>query len=410
MDINDTDAVIRALYRRLEPKVNSEELYASLQGEVAKANRRPTNRKLLRTLALACVALVVVAALGTGLFEAATHLGRSRPALVLTDQTLSSNGSGGASAGSLANPYPTRESASLRNPPTGSPSERPSAWADELGRAILKLYPEKRWGVSNAVELLDTPAVMDVTIRPLGTGDTASDAPSVPWIRVQVTRQEQGQLPQEGNPMRYPEFATDYGHGILVTMYGSQPAYLTSFVRPDKLLIQVSVGHASADTKPSTLLLDGQGVQKLTEYIASIIQLGDTRASSTTTSQPTSSTLAPVLSTQVEGYLDKLESLRKAAGVPVLDVGITPPDAQTQNLVIGNTKSSDVLPFVALEVPASLFASSDYMFMTDNIMRQTMVAIRQGVPLKYLGIIKVSDDGTKTPVDFALVYNPAQRR
>ena len=64
----------------------------------------------------------------------------------------------------------------------------------------------------------------------------------------------------------------------------------------------------------------------------------------------------------------------------------------------------------SLEVPASLFASSDYMFMTDNIMRQTMVAIRQGVPLKYLGIIKVSDDGTKTPVDFALVYNPAQRR
>jgi hypothetical protein len=401
MDSHDTDSEIRSLYQRLEPRVNTEAFEANIEARVGRRRSRVPRTKTVRTVVVASLALLVIAGLATGIFEASRHLGKDRSILVLTDQTTSSNGAAGELTGTLRNPYPTVESATL---PPGSPSERQSSWAEALGSAILKHYPAKKWKVLRAVELSGSPAVMDLQIglASTGTTPTSSGDPTTPTaMRVQIMRQEQADL---SNPMGYPEFTTAYGHGILMASYaGSYVTYRTRFVRPDDLFILLGVTQPQAENGSSTLFLDEKGTQGLTEFIAQIIQLGEAGTLPTSTS----TTTAPVLSAEVKGYLDTLESYWTAAGVPVLSVGIVPPAASTEKMLRENTKDTDVLPYAALELPASAFETSDYTFMYENIMRQTMVAIRDGVPLHYLAIFEVNEDGTRTMYSMGEVYQLA---
>ena len=211
-----------------------------------------------------------------------------------------------------------------------------------------------------------------------------------------MNREESGHFPQEGNPWQYQEFATEYGHGLIMPTYNSDgsQSLLTWFLRPDKLFLRVSARQALPDAARSGPVLDEASVQKLVEYVASIIQMGSVDTSPTTPS--TATTAAPSVSDEVQGYLDTLESTWKAAGIPVLAVTTAFPDAVTEKNVRESTEESDPLPWVVVEIPSSVFASMDYVFIIDNIDRQTMVAVRGGVPLKYLGILLVREDGSKT--------------
>ena len=204
------------------------------------------------------------------------------------------------------------------------------------------------------------------------------------------------------------EFDTKYGHGIIAPNHGDPSQSITCwFVRPDGLLILVGVSHGQSDhTEPATLLLDEKGVQNLAEAIAAMIEMGS--AATTSTSLATATTSGQVPSAEVQGYLDLLESTWEAAGIPVLGVVTSYVDTTIESLVGANTKNDDVLPYVALEVPASVFASSDYLFTDENIMRQTMVAIRDGVPLRYLGVVEVFNDGTKREWSNSEVFQLAQ--
>jgi hypothetical protein len=200
---------------------------------------------------------------------------------------------------------------------------------------------------------------------------------------------------------------TEYGHGLLgpVYNYGSgRVTLLTWFIRPDKLFLRVSARLSASDAAQSSLALDEAGVRELVEYVASIIAMGSTGATSTTTSTPTTPTTA--VSDEVQGYLDTLESVWKAAGIPVLAVNTIFPDAATEKNVNESTEEGDPLPWAVVEIPSSVFDSMDYLFTLNNIDRQTMVAVRSGVPLQYLGIMMVREDGSKTLWNAGQVATP----
>ncbi len=150
---------------------------------------------------------------------------------------------------------------------------------------------------------------------------------------------------------------------------------------------------------------DAYWVERL-QYLRSLTHpSGSTASPADATTSPagtgadttTTSFVAPTGATEeVQGYLDKLESIWKAAGIPVLAVTTAFPDVDTAMIIGENTEEGDPLPWVVVELPSSVFASMDYLFVTDNIDRQTMVAASDGVPLKYLGILEVWEDGSKT--------------
>ncbi len=401
MDSHDTDKAIRTLYRRLEPRVNTQAFEASLGKNVGRKHSRLPRTRRVRALALACLTLVLIAGLVTGIFEASRHLGKDRSILVLSDQTTGPQGPGGSSQALLSNPYPTPNSTGV----SGTVDEGPSPWAENLGKAVLALYPGKGWRVARAVE--QASVLMDIIIVPAETKGSGKDATLLDGahLRMTIHREESGKIPAGDNPMQYPEFDTPNGHGLIMPSYdygNGHESLITWFVRPDKLMIQVGVAQALRGSSSAALMLDKEGVKKLLTYIASIIEMGDT--DSPTSTLPSANSNAPEVSPEAKGYVDQLTSMWQSAGIPVLRVTTSPGDPNTEKMLKDNTKTGDVLPFVALELPASVFSSMDYSFVICQIQRLTVTAIRQGVPLHYLEIVKVDGDGSKTMYSLGEVY------
>jgi hypothetical protein len=337
MNTDRADEAIRSLYRRLEPQVNTEGFCQTIGTKLAARKAGTTRRHTVRVALVACLAIAFVAVAGVSVYEALTHLGQPQEVLVITDEPVTSGGYVGAQAGLLSNPYPTAEAAESSD----SSAEIPSAWAESLGKAILDLYPDSGWTVLRAVEVGGS--LMDVSLGPDTTsygppsldGTPLWDTQGRPGIRVQVNREESGHFPQEGNPMQYQEFATEYGHGLLGPVYnygaGSQ-SILTWFIRPDKLFLRVSAGQVPSEAAESGPLLDEASVQKLVEYMASIIEMAEVGSvqETTTTSapaeaagsasaSPTSTTPAPSGPKLSWGETATLESRTVTVSKPVED-------------------------------------------------------------------------------------------
>ena len=85
---------------------------------------------------------------------------------MITDETTTSTGSSATTTSLLPNPYPTPTLTSV----SGATGESPSEWAEDLGQAILKLYPNSGWEVLRALELEG--GLMDVSIGPVPTTGT----------------------------------------------------------------------------------------------------------------------------------------------------------------------------------------------------------------------------------------------
>ncbi len=292
MNTDRADEAIRSLYRRLEPQVNTEGFCQTIGTKLAARKAATTRRHTVRVALVACLAIAFVAVAGVSVYEALTHLGQPQEVLVITDEPVTSGGYVGAQAGLLSNPYPPAEAAESSD----SSAEIPSAWAESLGKAILDLYPNRLDGLTGGGGRRQPDGLS------LGPDTTSYGPPSLdgtplwdtqgrPGIRVQVNRAESGHFPQEGNPMQYQEFATEYGHGLLGPVYnygaGSQ-SILTWFIRPDKLFLRVSAGQVPSEAAESGPLLDEASVQKLVEYMASIIEMAEVGSvqETTTTSAP----------------------------------------------------------------------------------------------------------------------------
>ena len=102
MDTRDTDQVLRELYRHLEPRVREEDFCETLGTRLSAGRRAARRNRALSVGLLACLTLVVVVGLGVGIYEAAVHLGRATPVVVITDDSMSPRctGSLGATQGS----------------------------------------------------------------------------------------------------------------------------------------------------------------------------------------------------------------------------------------------------------------------------------------------------------------------
>jgi hypothetical protein len=399
METRDQDQAIRSALRRIEPSVRVDEFCRRLEERRAQMSPRRQRWSAVRIAVTASLAVVLVAGICIGVYAALSHLGQDGQFVVIGDDATT-----GSTALNprlpLENPYPIAGPAGAS---TGA-TEVDSPWAEELARAILHDYADRDWEVLRAVE--QEGAVMKITIGPAPAGASVAGALSeVPTLTISVHREESGQLPQGSNPMKYPEFATDEGHGLIMPTYGDgRESLLSWFIRPDKLMIQVAASPPSATGSTPELLLDREGVKELVSYVASIIALGDVTVP---TMVPPLSSTSSTLTSAVQSYLAQLESLWKAAGIPVLGVGTNYPDPGMETTVSENTTSSDVLPYAALELPESVFASADKIFTVMNVMRQTMVAVRRGVPLHYLSMVIVAPDGTKTLYTMGEVYQLA---
>ena len=117
--------------------------------------------------------------------------------------------------------------------------------------------------------------------------------------------------------------------------------------------------------------------------------------------------LSTVVTPEVQGYLDALKTAWTKAGIPVLDVGIVPLKEGDGREIAKSTSESDVLPYVQVEVPASLLEADTGLFAEYNIDRQTIVMILRGVPVQYLAVVTVGADGTKTMDSLGLIGGQA---
>lgn len=131
-----------------------------------------------------------------------------------------------------------------------------------------------------------------------------------------------------------------------------------------------------------------------------------TASQTTSTTLPTPTTVRPlsaVVTPEIQGYLDALEAAWTKAGIPVLGVGIVPLDEGLGQEIAKSSSESDILPYVQVEVPGSLLEEDDGLFASYTIERQTIVTILRGVPLMYLAVVTVENDGTKTMNSFGLI-------
>jgi len=144
IDMFDTDDEIRSLYRRLEPTVDDEELYASLRQEVAKRKHAITPRRTsgLRVVLYAALAVVIVAAIAVGTLEAVKYLGKDQPILVITDETTVTTGATTTTTQATTTTAPTDTGAAMVGGnaartgvyPSGGPTERPDLlWKFKTG-------------------------------------------------------------------------------------------------------------------------------------------------------------------------------------------------------------------------------------------------------------------------------------
>ena len=223
--------------------------------------------RYLRPVLISCAGLVVAAGIGVGLYMSLPHPAQPHQAVIAKDETTEVEGSSSTIEPVFTNPYPTYQAGSG----SGMPSE--SAWGEQLGDAILSMYPDKDWQGKIASESnLSTRVLIG---PPWADPQTSSADDAVPWLEIAVAREERYTPEEQEYPPQHREFATDYGHGMITSHYGPEDSSIVSwFVRPDGLYIQVATFQAQPDhTQPATLLLDEENVQKLTETIAAMIEM-----------------------------------------------------------------------------------------------------------------------------------------
>lgn len=212
-----------------------------------------------------------LALVSLGLLGCTSSTASVSSASILTSEQTAVTEAGGPSSTIeplLTNPYPTYRAGSRSGMPTKS------AWGEELGSAVLRLYPDKDWQVKFTSESnLLTRVVIG---PPWADPQTSSADDPVPWLIVDLAREERYTPDEQEYPLQHKEFATDYGHGMITAHYGPDDSSIVSwFVRPDGLYIQVAAVQAQGDhAQPATLLLDEEGVQELTETIAAMIEMG----------------------------------------------------------------------------------------------------------------------------------------
>ena len=93
MDTHGIDDELREVYERNSPSFDEDAFSARLKGKTSKSRRPASARRPSggwRVAAITCAALVLVAGLGTGIFETATHLGKHGVTIVIEDDTASS--------------------------------------------------------------------------------------------------------------------------------------------------------------------------------------------------------------------------------------------------------------------------------------------------------------------------------
>ncbi len=285
-----------------------------------------------------------------GAYEATRHLDRDQHIIVFTDDTMGVFP--GASPG-------TNQGV------TGTRLPGPGASDTLLGLDTLRLDVTPRAGIRMTTKLEQVPGVnivhLDVTVVNKSVASTFSFADSDFTLRVDgVALRTQVEGSRAKRSYAAPGVTTE------ITDY--------YWILPQGPFAETAFSYASTDSQ-------SVGFNKTVRVVESI------PISATTTTKPASA--------EVQGYLDTLESMWRGAGVHVLAVSSSPLDARTEQLIKDNTKETDVLPWVSVEVPAADFGKYEGTFVYDNIMRQTMLAVRGGVPLHYLGVTTVENDGTK---------------
>ena len=103
MDVQETDSRLREIFRRNAPSFDGTPLPLRLRSDPRSTPAGPSRRRYLRSAAVAFGVVVLVAALGTGIFEAVAYLGGlgehgpslgEGPALVIGDQTTETSAPG----------------------------------------------------------------------------------------------------------------------------------------------------------------------------------------------------------------------------------------------------------------------------------------------------------------------------
>ena len=192
MDVRDTDEAIRGLYRRLEPRVDIEEFCRALEGRGRERREGLGRNHPLRGAILACTTLIVMAAIGVGVYLPLSGALRPHQLLVIGDSTADNGGPDSTILAVLTNPYPQ----GATNPSSGSQDPIPSTWSTQLGAAILRLYPAKDWETLQAVE---TAQYQRVLIGPREAGSSTVPGDRLPTITVFVMP-ERDPVYRVGNP------------------------------------------------------------------------------------------------------------------------------------------------------------------------------------------------------------------
>ncbi len=260
------------------------------QGVKSAASKSTSRRRMTsRVLILSTVAVVVVVALGIGIFESVTHLGKQQPVLVITDGSKSTAGfPGTASHALLANPYPPGlPVASAEEFPAGPyPRHRESTWAKDLSKAILRQYSFENWVVVSALEYFEVGPSMVIKIEPGAADNAPIDAGETGngSITVTITRQERplaiDKISEDG-ALALEGFSSSFGDGFVV----ADPAgllYKAYLLRADQLQVTVSSQILKKDAKPFWPPLGQNGVRGLAEFVASAIQRDDLPVTSPT--------------------------------------------------------------------------------------------------------------------------------
>lgn len=284
--------------------------------------RRFGARRLVPTV----LALALVLGGGTAGFWALHALGArdSKQVIVIGDQTQSGASSTAPGNGLLANPYPLAMSmttqttaaphAGVTAAPPSDPTWRESAWAKDLGKAIVDDYLGENWVLVDAFEsLLPTPQMVIEIVPRTGNAYLGSDQAPNAYVQVIVQRADDQasrifstttvvkQDEQAGahatttllfkpdgqadtNASTPPPPTTPFGRdnqggaGASTTTLGTpfklDGSFLAASVqRADRLQIDVTARVLSAEAEPYKPPLDGAGAKKLADFVSSIIEL-----------------------------------------------------------------------------------------------------------------------------------------
>ena len=279
-----------------------------------------------RRLIPAILTLALLLGGGTAGFWALHALGArdSKRAIVIGDQTQPGASSTTPGTGLLANPYPLAMSMTTQTTapgpsetaaPPSDPTWRESAWAKDLGKAIMERYLGEDWMLVDAFESLLPSPQMVIEIVPR-TGNASLGSGHAPNAYVQVivqraddqanaiastttavvTGDEQagahatttlafepdGQA--DTGAFTPPPPTTPFGRDnqggalasttTLVMPFKLDGSFLAASVqRADHLEIDVTARVLTAEAEPYKPPLDGTGAKKLADFVSSIIEL-----------------------------------------------------------------------------------------------------------------------------------------